>query len=719
MAPPSSASSGEDSSTPDTTQSQLQHSFLLHKASDKLISSGKARRRRRSIDLSPTKTDDDDKKQSDDERWLRMEAFQLVWSRIESTINHVLRNINARVFDHIRRWVWDSFNAIKPLATISPGPFPLVSQVTCTQLFTGLLLTNNMEFVDDISTFQELGLCLKSHGCHVANLSSFDFSSKNGIAGCLTSLLRQFLMSTFDAADMSILASWYSRQGNYGSPVVVIIDDMERCCGAVLSDFILMLSEWVVKIPVILIMGVATTLDAPRKILSSNVLQKLCPCNFKLGSPAERMDAVVEAALVRQCSGFAVGHKVAVFLRNYFLNQDGTLTSFVRALKIACVQHFSTEPLSFLLGWLLVKEDSKGVQSEKAVKLASELLSLARNQIAEQTEVTIVHSLTELTKLQKLWSTVVLCLYEAGKCNKTRLIDLFCEALDPDTYNLLASDGLTGTGKGFVQSLSSDHCMLEQNLSYRKGRLICQLLGRVRDLPAALLCRLLNGWKNLTVDVPEIHDKVKELQSIVKLDEGSCKPDLKEISRHTSRSPLKIGQSQSINEKAAILMDCMVRDFMKPIECTAFHEIVCYRNVENLQSALIGDSRKMIQVDLLEFHKTLQCSCCRRSGNIPLPSMPDTSIMYTLAQEHGDLINLHDWFQSFKTIVIQYSRKGTSKLKKSPLKKRKERNESENKSEASIQARFCRAITELQITGLIRMPSKKRRDCVQRVAFGL
>lgn len=43
------------------------------------------------------------------------------------------------------------------------------------------------------------------------------------------------------AADMSILASWYSQQGNYGSPVVVIIDDMERCCGAVLSDFILML----------------------------------------------------------------------------------------------------------------------------------------------------------------------------------------------------------------------------------------------------------------------------------------------------------------------------------------------------------------------------------------------------------------------------------------------------------------------------------------------
>jgi hypothetical protein len=43
------------------------------------------------------------------------------------------------------------------------------------------------------------------------------------------------------AADISILASWYREQDNHDTPVVVIIDDMERCCGSVLSDFILML----------------------------------------------------------------------------------------------------------------------------------------------------------------------------------------------------------------------------------------------------------------------------------------------------------------------------------------------------------------------------------------------------------------------------------------------------------------------------------------------
>lgn len=57
-----------------------------------------------------------------------------------------------------------------------------------------------MEFVDDMVTFEELGSHLKSHGCHVANLSSIDFLPNNGIGGCLRSLLRQFLMVTLDVS---------------------------------------------------------------------------------------------------------------------------------------------------------------------------------------------------------------------------------------------------------------------------------------------------------------------------------------------------------------------------------------------------------------------------------------------------------------------------------------------------------------------------------------
>lgn len=59
---------------------------------------------------------------------------------------------------------------------------------------------------------------------------------------------------------------------------------------------------------------------------------------------------------------------------------------------------------------------------------------------------------------------------------------------------------------------------------------------------------------------------------------------------------------------------------------------------------------------------------------------------YILAQEHGDLINLHDWFQSFRTVVLHPSSKGKHKSKQSPNpKKRKDMYDSENKGEASIQ----------------------------------
>lgn len=59
---------------------------------------------------------------------------------------------------------------------------------------------------------------------------------------------------------------------------------------------------------------------------------------------------------------------------------------------------------------------------------------------------------------------------------------------------------------------------------------------------------------------------------------------------------------------------------------------------------------------------------------------------YSLAQEHGDLINLHDWFQSFRTIVLQHTNKRKQKAKQTPLpRKRKDTSGSEDQNEASIQ----------------------------------
>ncbi|KAK9741201.1 hypothetical protein RND81_03G088500 [Saponaria officinalis] len=500
MAPPAASdadSPSSSSSSPpvvvsaDNPESNLQPFFVLHKCSSRP-------KTRRKIDLSHKQSPKSVARKSevqnvhdfDDEDGLnnlRIEAFHSVWSNIETTIKDVHRDVNVSIFNDVNTWVHESFKAVRLHGELgfakATRPYPIITDSVSKQIFTGLVWTKNMEFVDDQLTFDELGNHLKSYGCHVANMSSPDFSAKNGIGGCLTRLLRQFLRVTLDGADMSILASWYSGQREC-KPLVIIIEDTERCCGAILSDFILLLSEWAVKIPVILVMGIATTLDTLRNMLSSNALLQLCTTKFLLGSPSERMNAIVEAVFLRPSSWFRVSYKVAVFLRDYFLKHDGTLTSFIRALKIACVQHFSTEPLSFLMKHIDAEGNLKQTWIEDSplmkdvVMMHSSQLSSCRR-VSDLTIEKLVDALTELNAVHKHWASVIMCLYDSGRSLNIQLLDLHCEALDPDPHRsrTVRDEEIPSPSGGCYSSHHSDS---------RKRGAVCQAVQKGSSTNCAL-----------------------------------------------------------------------------------------------------------------------------------------------------------------------------------------------------------------------------------------
>ncbi|RAL39806.1 hypothetical protein DM860_013007 [Cuscuta australis] len=712
----------QETSTADTSENHLQPFYVLHKAS-KSLSYGKSTRRKRKTKSAT------DECQTDSDIRLKMDAFRYVWSKIEHTIKEVLRSINADAFDEIRKWVIESFNALQgfkmpEITTKASHSYPVLytnsEAVSQRRLFSGLVLTKNMEIVDDILTFEELRLHMTHHGCHVANVSSLDFCSKNGIGGCLRSLLRQFLLVDVDAADISLLASWYAKDGNCEKPLVVIIEDLERCCGAVLSELIVMLSEWAVKIPIILIMGVATNIDAPRNTLSSHALGCLSASAFVLKSPPERLDSVIEAVFIKRWAGFSVGHMVATFLRNYFLRQDGTLTSFIRALKIALVQLLSVEPLSFTLKRLVDGEEAKGLCVEDLAKFSKTMIrhtfllpsycinSGNRNCQAEPDLNCLAKGLSELQRLNDLWRSMVMCLYEAGKHCNVSLLDLHWELLNPELCVTMFLSHQRKRGKDMQAGLSG------LGHASEKHKFIDQVILNLSNLPAAMLGQLLKTWEMLVQGNTEVQTKIVELQSLVQnADNLHSKKELTDTSkRHISQGRIKRAKDESaLNEKAKQLVCDMMREYLQPIESIPFHEIVCFKDVDKLQSALTGNPRRRIQSDLLEFQKILKCCCCSKGGILLSPSMHDTSIMYMLAQEHGDLINLHDWFQSFKATIS--CRKQRSRQLPSP-KKRKVSSVPQNESDASIQA-----IIELQIAGLLRAPGKRRPDYVLRVAFGL
>lgn len=688
-----------------TEENNLQPFFVLHRASAPRKTAAKTRRR---IDLSPKSSSTSAEEHNDNSR---METFNSLWSNADSVIKEVLRNINSNVYGEIDKWVRASFDAIRAHHKLdfsrATSPYPILDSSSIAvagssrQISTALLFTKNMEFVDDILTFADLSAHLSSRGCHVANLTSLDLSTKNGVGGCLKTLLRQFLMDSIDAPDMSVLAAWFAEKENSENPLVVIIDDIERCCASVLIDFIFMIREWVVKIPIILILGVATTVDVLCNILSYDVWSHLYICEFTLGSPAQRMDSVIEAVLLKNCGSLRFGKQVSAFLRNYFIRHDGTLTLFVRALKIAVVQHIYSEPLSHTLSKLVRGEGTEGFDDETVLlgdtvfKQASGLPSLQRCSQPINSCIDWASGIYELKRLHRLWSSVVMCLYEAGKYRRITLLDLYCEMLKvkPDSFS------------------GSDL------------RSVVWVFQIVRDLPMVELSKLLSRWENLTRGIKEIHGRIKELQSLMASDENSPKCHLTEASkRPAARRHINQKRDETtVNEKAAALLQHMVRQYIQPTETIPFNEVVFFNDVDRLQSALIGDPRRRIQADLLESSKFLKCSCCNKNAGVLVPSLHHTSILYSLAQEHGDLINLHEWFHSFKALISQAPSKAVKKRPKaSPSpKKLKNSNAHQKRSDASVQAEFCKAVMELQITGLIRMPTKRRPDYVQRTAFGL
>ncbi|KAI0496419.1 hypothetical protein KFK09_022735 [Dendrobium nobile] len=506
---------------------------------------------------------------------LRLKAFENTWSKINSTVKEVLREINLTLFEEIHKWVFESFSTIRSTGPVHiMKPYPITLGATCKRIPAAMIFTRNIEFVDDMLMFQDLKGYMQSNGCHAA--FSQHWISPQSVAS--------------DVVDVPLIASWYCKDENYDKPIAVIIKDMERCDSAVLTDFIKMLSEWL--------------------------------CKFTLEYPKRRMDSLIEYVFVRPSSGFFIDHKVAFFLRNHFLRHDGTITSFLKALKLACIKHLSGEPLSFLCPGML-HEDCEAFWSGKCGSLYEVLTSYAFDLPSYQRGKTtgdnnLAQGLSKLKWLQNSWSYVVLCLFEVGKLSKIQLLDIFYEAIDPT----LCSERALGHQLLPPLTASNDF---------------------IRELPFDSLCQLLAQWSLHTEEVIEMDKEVK--------------------------------------------------------------------------SALIGELRSVIQDDLLKSDGYLQSTSCSRIEHALSSSIHDTAIMYSLAQEYGDLINLHDWYHSFKPKVLISNPKAKRKAQHSPASKNGKSKALE--IEVSIQARFCKAVTKLQITGLVRMPSKRRPDFLQRIAFDL
>ncbi|XP_046979890.1 origin recognition complex subunit 3 isoform X1 [Schistocerca americana] len=127
----------------------------------------------------------------------------------------------------------------------------------------------------------------------------------------------------------------------YTKPLVVIIPNFENFSQRVLKDFILISSAYVPQLPIVIIVGVATSSLAISRCLPYNVSSRVRIQLFQITSSTATVNNVIENVLFSEDILFRLGSKAFRFLMDIFLFHDFSVQGFIQAYKICMMDHYA------------------------------------------------------------------------------------------------------------------------------------------------------------------------------------------------------------------------------------------------------------------------------------------------------------------------------------------------------------------------------------------
>ncbi|KAF9191007.1 Origin recognition complex subunit 3 [Haplosporangium sp. Z 767] len=350
-----------------------------------------------------------------DEPWeaaeLRHALFNKEWDLISSRIEDVMMNMNTIALSAIYHFVESAYTpkatrAIIPVQELPAGlifaginvpDHDLVFQQIAKTLSsptpptsiapTSTVETTRSDIQMDLNTNTEEQIQVKNH---VVILQSKDCTN---LKAALKSMIEQFLGLGIAGAvnpleggmrlqnyDMIVLERWYQsiadhqqveaekadmtsetqQQHSKRPKLVVIIQDFESFDPETLQDLIIICSNYQDRIPFVLLMGLATSMDALHQGLQKSVLSLLQTRKFQMQQSSECLTAIVEDLFIHANAGLMVGPLPLKQLIDQFIQYNFSVGGFISNLKYVVMHHFYANPLSILCDRSLAS-DSKAL----------------------------------------------------------------------------------------------------------------------------------------------------------------------------------------------------------------------------------------------------------------------------------------------------------------------------------------------------------------------
>ncbi|KAH8551885.1 origin recognition complex subunit 3 N-terminus-domain-containing protein [Umbelopsis sp. PMI_123] len=540
--------------------------------------------------------------------------------------------------------------------------------------------------------------------------------------------------------DMQILDGWYrhvveKQSSSFSLPnLVVMIQDFESFDPSILEDLFEICSEYRSRLPIVLLIGIATSSNALHQSLSKSALSLLRTEKFWLQQSDVWFNRVIDELFIKPTHNIKLGPRPYKFLLDHFYLFDFSIGSVMASLQFTLMHHYYANPLS-----ILSPVNDKLVNKKMLVKMQ------------DDGHLTADHA-THIRMLRS-FRTHIDNICEKDPNEALRLLDddsyLMTEALprflyDMNQYHSLAYavfeimttvQACFPTFAGLRRSKRMLYLeLLENQDGLANSDIVRWLISLVRKMDLEGLTGLLKALSELLLDrndfdsplwsetvsveldykknvvswmerlgMEEVDEDKQEESSDdeVKTKEEKL-PDL-DLGRQTKTAKRvkmyiikkKGGELVKVANEIADWLQLIFSKYLGSFVAWPLHELVYYSSIKLHEKSFTPQPRASIQTALGQTQHYINCSCCSSKdvGSIQ-PTEQDTSILYKLYLECGRMINLYDWFVAFGCVIER--EKGNKKV-----------------DENEVQARFIRSVAELQFLGFIKATQRKTDHVVR------
>lgn len=479
---------------------------------------------------------------------------------------------------------------------------------------------------------------------------------------------------------LAVLESWFKHNycnSEVKTSLVVMIADFEQFNSIVVQDLISILCSYRSRLPIILVVGVATAFKTLHNVLPPHITNKLDANVFQSESATSMLNKILDEVILTHLGLFQLSGRSFKVLMDIFLFYDFSLHSFIKGYKVFMLEHFSTNPL--ILTFTNYEERVASLTHEDCANIRKSCPSfrtLVESEAKPQDRINWISDDEyfkkrlpgRILRLQRYWfqfycslRILVVLLDDLPKNELGKLMrELYpiCISSDVttlDEYKECFSLLKFTSKEKFLAKL--DRILMILQIYKEDGAVYGTLKKKVKiDLQELLKSRDLiqnagvNSFEEAAKGSPfrqkkpvPTPEKVKSRQEMMKvLAEGA-----------------RSNQARQMTEYEKHLGDCidylkrMMSNYLRPVsEAPAFHELFVFSDCHSVRRQIVGAPRGALHNALSNPQLYLQCSCCdRNETDRILGSLPDTAIAYKLHLECNKFINLYDWLQAFAMVI--------------------------------------------------------------------